>query len=186
MKVKDIIKKQTTIVAIAVIAIVITAIGVSYAIFFDVKTSSTQVITAGTLEITLGNTNALELDEPMSNEAGLASSAFSYTISNTGNLPASYNVYIYADTTNAVDLSTVNIALNGSTTVQTLSSLTSSSCTVDSKTYTCYSIGSGSIVAGATDSSTKYVRVWINEDATGDLTNSVLSLNLHVTTAVNE
>ena len=40
MKIKDIIKKQTTIIAIAVILVTITVIGISYAIFFDVKTNS--------------------------------------------------------------------------------------------------------------------------------------------------
>ena len=54
MKIKDIIKKQTTIIAIAVILVTITVIGVSYAIFFDVKTNSRdQVITAGTLKLTV-------------------------------------------------------------------------------------------------------------------------------------
>ena len=40
MKIKDIIKKQTTIIAIAVILITIAVIGVSYAIFFDVSSVS--------------------------------------------------------------------------------------------------------------------------------------------------
>ena len=54
MKIKDIIKKQTTIIAIAVVLVIITVIGVSYAIFFNVNRNTTdQVITAGNLSVTI-------------------------------------------------------------------------------------------------------------------------------------
>ena len=60
MKVKDIIKRQTTMVAMAVILVVITAIGVSYSVFFDVeKNQSNQTITAGIFKLTVTGNSKL-------------------------------------------------------------------------------------------------------------------------------
>ena len=100
MNVKDIIKKQTTVIAIAVCLVTLAALGVSYALFFDIKEGSNQVITAGTLKLTIGsadgngeaNNPMTTLSEPMSNDEGLKSPAVNYTLKNEGNLPASYNL----------------------------------------------------------------------------------------------
>ena len=79
MKIKDIIKKQTTIIAIAVILVTITVIGISYAIFFDVsRNTQDQVITAGNLSVTVSATK-VSLSEPMSTAEGLASTPITYT-----------------------------------------------------------------------------------------------------------
>jgi len=186
MKVKDIIKKQTTVMALAVVLVVIAALGVSYAVFFDVETnSSNQVITAGTLKLTMTNASALALTEPISDAEGLKSSAFTYTVKNTdSNLPTAYKVYIYADSTNAIDLSNIKISVDG-TTVKTLNSLTSATCTDESNnTFTCYQIASGNVNANASDTS-KSVRVWISEEAT-EMENKNLSLYLHISGEVKE
>lgn len=187
MKVKNIIKKQTTIVALAVCLVVLAAIGVSYAIFFDVKAnSSNQVITAGTLKLTMTNVAALSLSEPVSTSSGLASTPFSYTVQNTdSNLPATYTIYIYANSANTVALNSVNLSLDGSTATK-LTSLTSSTCTDDSGTYTCYKLSSGSVAAGASET-TKNIYVWIDESSlTEEISDASLSLYLQIVSEVNE
>lgn len=188
MKIKDIIKKQTTIIALAVVAVAITAIGVSYAIFFDVKTNSNnQVITAGTLQLTIADFNSLVVDTPMGSEDGLKSAPVSYTPNNTGNLPASYSIYVYADTSNNIDLSKVKVSLDGNATSgATSKSLTeiTDTFTEDGKTY--FKINSGTLAAGATGT-TGFIRVWVDEDLMGDVADDVtVSLYMYITSEVQE
>lgn len=192
MKVKDIIKKQTTVIAIAIVLVAITIIGISYAIFFDVKTNSNnQVITAGTLKLTISGIseeNTLALSEPMSSSAGLSSTPVSYTVQNTdSNLPATYSIYIYADNTNTMDLSKIKISLDGDATSGTTSQLLSSitdTFTEDGQTY--FKINSGELDAGASGT-TNYIRVWVDEDLlTEEITNVTVSLNMYIISEVNE
>ena len=189
MKVKDIIKKQTTIVALAVVLVAIAVIGVSYAIFFDVKTnSSNQVITAGTLKLTVSDISALQLSEPISTSAGLTSTPVSYTVKNTdSNLPATYSIYIYADSTNTMDLSKIKISYDGNSTSGSTSVVLSSitdTFTENGNTY--FKINSGSLAAGATGS-TNYIRIWVDEDlVTDELTDVTLSLNMYIISEVQE
>lgn len=189
MKMKDIIKKQTTIIAIAVVLVAVAAIGVSYAVFFDVKASKdNQVITAGTLKLTVTGVNTLGITEPMSNANGLASSPVSYTVKNTdSNLPATYAIYIYADTDNTVDLSKVKISYDGNAskgnTAVVLNSI-ADKFTENGLTY--YKINSGDLAAKASGS-TQYVRVWLDEDSIdGDISNKKVSLNLYIISEVKE
>ena len=101
MRVKDIIKKQTTIIAIAVVLVAMTAMGASYAIFFDIqKNKDDQVITAGTLKVTISGVSALENPEVLDDTGGAASRAITYTVENkegstNSNLPNAYTMYIY-------------------------------------------------------------------------------------------
>lgn len=186
MKVKDIIKKQTTVIALAVVLVVVAALGVSYAVFFDVKTNkNNQVITAGTLKLTMTNANALELTTPMDDADGLKTAAFTYTVKNTdSNLPASYKVYVYADSSNAIDLANIRVSLDG-TTVKSLTSLPTGTCTDESNnSYTCYQIDTNDLNASESATS-KNVRVWISEDS-AEMTDKNLSLYLHINGEVKE
>jgi len=184
MKVKDIIKKQTAIIAIAVALVAITAIGVSYSIFFDVKKNSeNQVITAGTLKVTLSGISALNIAEPVDNATGLASTPVTYTVKNTdGSLPASYKIYIYADTDNAIDASNIKISTDGSTS-KALSSVTPT-FTEGGKTY--YEIKSGTVDANASAPS-QNLRVWIDEDnLSSEITAKKLNLSMYIVSEVQE
>lgn len=189
MKMKDIIKKQTTIIAVAVVLVIVAAIGVSYAVFFDVKASKdNQVITAGTLKLTVTGVSALGITQPTNNESGLASSPVSYTVKNTdSNLPATYSIYIYAADDNTMDLSKIKISYDGNATkgntAVVLNSITDK-FTEDGITY--YKIKSGDLAA-KTSGSTQYLRVWLDEDAiNGDISNKKLSLNLYIISEVKE
>ena len=94
MKVKDIIKKQTTIIAIAVVLVAMAAMGVSYAVFFDVKkNANNQVITAGTLKVNITGVTALGSVDVSDDATGKSSTGLSYVIENTSsNLPSSYKL----------------------------------------------------------------------------------------------
>lgn len=184
MKIKDIIKKQTTIIAIAVILVTIAVIGVSYAIFFNVnKNTDDQVITAGNLELTVSGISALTLTEPMTTADGLASNPISYTVVNKdSNLPASYTLYIYAGSGNNIPLSSIKVSTDGSSST-VLSSLTP---TISEGGTTYYQIDTGSLAAAA-NSTTKTLRIWIDEDLVADeINNGNLNLQLYVVSEVDE
>ena len=121
MRVKDIIKKQTTIIAIAVVLVAMTAMGASYAIFFDIKKNNAdQVITAGTLKVTISGVSALTTPEVLDDTGGKNSTAINYTVKNEdgdqskSNLPNAYTMYIYADDENQIDLDKIKIDFSGS------------------------------------------------------------------------
>ena len=185
MKIKDIIKKQTTIIAIAVILVTIAVIGVSYAIFFNVnKNTDDQVITAGNLELTVSGISALKLTEPMTTAEGLASNPIRYTVVNTAsNLPASYTLYIYAGSGNNIPLSSIKVSTDGSSST-VLSSLTP---TISEGSTTYYQIDTGSLAAAASSTTTKTLRIWIDEDLVADeINNGNLNLQLYVVSEVDE
>lgn len=103
MNYKAMIKKQSTIIAIAVICLTIVTIGTSYALFFQVETNTNnQVVTAGTLDVSYGSgSSSITATEllPMSDDAALTSSTMTGTIyiENKGTLPANYEVAIGND-----------------------------------------------------------------------------------------
>lgn len=183
MKVKDIIKKQTTLIALAVAFVVVTTIGVSYAIFFNVgKNTQNQVITAGTLQLTISNPTALSINTPLDNASGLNSSPLTYTVANSGNLPASYKIYVYADTDHTLDLSKIKISTDGSTS-KAISSITD---TITEDDYTYYQIDSGNIAANAS-ALTKNVRAWADEDSMTDSDNGKkVNLKIYIVSEVQE
>lgn len=182
MKVKDIIKKQTTIIALAVIVVVMATIGVSYAVFFDVKNSDTQVITAGTLSLTLNGVTALQNQTPMSEATANTSNKLTYTIKNGGNLPAKYGVYIYNDTGN-INLAFVKVKINGGAATP-LASVTKGTLTDNSKTY--YKVEESTVAAGSTTTS-KTLTVWVDEESINtELSSAKLDLKLYLVSEVNE
>ncbi len=189
MRIKDIIKKQTTIIAIAVVLVTIAVIGVSYAIFFDVsRNTDDQVITAGNLELTVAGITALSLSEPMSTTAGLSSTPISYTVVNTAsNLPASYSLYIYAGSGNTVPLSSIKVSTDGNATSgSTATVLTSITETLVENGTTYYRVDTGDIAAGATGA-TKYMRIWIDESLADDtIDGASLDLQLYVVSEVDD
>ena len=103
MNYKAIIKRQSTVIAVAVICLTLATIGASYALFFQVETNSNnQVVTAGTLGVSYGSGSSSITTtklEPMSDDEALLSSTMTGTIyvENKGSLPALYEVSIGDD-----------------------------------------------------------------------------------------
>lgn len=186
MKVMDIIKKQTTLFAIAVVVVAVAAIGISYAVFFEVKTGDTQVITAGNLKFEVSGVNALTLNAPVTTATGLKSTAINYTVQNTGNLPATYSIYIYADATSKIGIDKIKLSTDG-TNAKLLNSLASSNITLeDGTSVTGYKLTDSTLNAGASGSANS-LRIWVDEDLlTTDLSNVQVSLGLCIVSEVQE
>ena len=120
-KVGSVIKTEAKVIAYVVICLVIIVIGISYALFFEVKgNEKNQIVKAGTLEFTYASgsqiTNATNSDcfIPMSNEEALSHSECEYKVSitNTGTLPGNYNINLNSESVeNPIELSKLKIIL---------------------------------------------------------------------------
>ena len=100
-KIGSVLKTESKVIAYVVICLVIIVLGISYALFFEVKgNEKNQIVKAGTLEFTYANgsqiTNATNSDcfIPMNNEEALTHSECEYKISirNAGTLPGNYSI----------------------------------------------------------------------------------------------
>ena len=190
MKIKDIIKKQTTIIAIAVILVTIAVIGVSYALFFSVnKNTEDQVITAGNLALTVSGLTAGQISDTMSETEGLASNPITYTVENTSsNLPASYSLYVYGGLeegdkpANTIPLESIMFSTDGTTAKK----LVDQESVQTDNNQTAYLIDSGTIAAGSTDPS-KSLRIWIDESLlSSEIDAGDLNLQLYIVSEVDE
>ena len=190
MKIKDIIKKQTTIIAIAVILVTIAVIGVSYALFFSVnKNTEDQVITAGNLALTVSGLTAGQISDTMSETEGLASNPITYTVENTSsNLPASYSLYVYGGLkkgdkpANTIPLESIMFSTDGTTAKK----LVDQDSVQTDNNQTAYLIDSGTIAARSTDPS-KSLRIWIDESLlSSEIDAGNLNLQLYIVSEVDE
>lgn len=196
MKIKDIIKKQTTIIAIAVILVTIAVIGVSYALFFSVnKNTEDQVITAGNLALTVSGLTAGQISDTMSETEGLASNPITYTVENTSsNLPASYSLYVYGGLkkgdkpANTIPLESIMFSTDGTTAKK----LVDQESVQTDNSQTAYLIDSGTIAAGSTDPAEstdppKSLRIWIDESLlSSEIDAGNLNLQLYIVSEVDE
>ncbi len=101
-----ILKTESKVIAYVVICLVVIVLGISYALFFEVKgNEKNQIVKAGTLEFTYANGSQItnetnsECFIPMSEEEALKHSECEYKISitNTGTLPGNYNINLNSD-----------------------------------------------------------------------------------------
>lgn len=101
MKLDKLIKKDI-LIAVGSILLIIIALGIStYALFFRVEETNEEVINYGDLKVDFTNdteTINRTLDYPRSDTEGAGTEAFSFTITNTGTLDATYTVYLMDDT----------------------------------------------------------------------------------------
>ena len=163
-------KRQLMLTLLSIFGVTMLSIGSTFAIFtVSSKSAEYNVIKTGTLNInfaadassTVGLNNAL----PMSDTNGLAQSGTTFTITNTGSLPANYSVSLKDDTDmvtqdncSAKQLAKTNIkySLDGST-----ASLLST--VIDSELI------SGTLNSG--ESKTFTLKLWIKENATNEVLN---------------
>ncbi len=105
-KVGSVLKTETKVIAYIVICLVIIVLGVSYALFFEVKgNEKNQIVKAGTLEFSYAKGSQINNDTnsdcfiPMSSEEALSHSECEYKISitNTGTLPGNYNIKLNSE-----------------------------------------------------------------------------------------
>ncbi|MBE6154667.1 MAG: hypothetical protein E7163_03760 [Firmicutes bacterium] len=191
MKIKDILKNQTTVVAIAIVLVALTLTGVSYAIFFDVKANTkNQVITAGTLKLIISATEEelTNIDGDslvMINDVGISSSPIAtYTVNHTeeSTLPASYTIYLDIQNENILDYVKLSIDEEEYFGITDLSE--NDILTVDNNTY--YKIDSNTLQPGVTGTTTE-LRLWLDEDMiTQDIKEETVTINLYIISEVAE
>ena len=89
-------KRNKIFLIILLIVLIIVVIALSYAAFSYSKVGSENVITLGTLELTLheGNTINLEDTYPLTDSEGLALSGYDFTLENTGTADVNYVIYL--------------------------------------------------------------------------------------------
>ncbi|MBQ6687128.1 MAG: hypothetical protein IJN03_01230 [Bacilli bacterium] len=205
MNYKAMIKKQTTIIAIAVICLTIATIGVSYALFFQVETNSNdQVVTAGSLNVSYGSgSSSISATGlvPMSDEEALLSQTMTGTIyvENKGSLPAEYEVAIGNDLTAfeerenksdddellSHDYLRIAAYLNGELKVEptSLSALEASSHSENS-----YKLFDGTLDTTGTGNSTMtiVIKIWVSEEAPEAVIGDFVYLKMDLTSEVDE
>lgn len=89
-------KRNKIFLIILLVVLIIVIIALSYAAFSYSKVGSENVITLGTLELTLheGNTINLEDTYPLTDSEGLALSGYDFTLENTGTADVNYVIYL--------------------------------------------------------------------------------------------
>ena len=120
-KIGTVLKTESKVIAYVVICLVIIVLGISYALFFEVKgNEKNQIVKAGTLEFTYVNGSQITNDTnsecfiPMSNEEALKHSECEYKISitNAGTLPGNYNINLTSETVDKpLELSKLKVIL---------------------------------------------------------------------------
>ena len=182
MNYKEIIKKQSFIIALSVIVMAIILIGSSYALFSQVdKSTNAQVVETGTLSVTY-TPSAESTTQTADIEPADESSAktYTFTVDNTGSLAMDYNVLIYTDTGNTVPHSVITVKIDdGAATV--LSSLTKSTDSENINSIR-YLLGQYTLAESTaeTHSKTHTVKVWINDTAAEELANSQMIVKVSV------
>lgn len=89
-------KRNKIFLIILLVVLIIVIIALSYAAFNYSRVGSENVITLGTLELTLheGNTINLEDTYPLTDSEGLALSGYDFTLENTGTADVNYVIYL--------------------------------------------------------------------------------------------
>ena len=89
-------KKSKIMLIILLVALIIIIIALSYAAFSFSRIGSENVITLGTLELTLNEGNTINLEDtyPLTDSEGLALSGYDFTLENTGTAAVDYVIYL--------------------------------------------------------------------------------------------
>ena len=89
-------KRNKIFLIILLIVLIIVIIALSYAAFSYSKVGSENVITLGTLELTLNEGNTINLEDtyPLTDSKGLALSGYDFTLENTGTADVNYVIYL--------------------------------------------------------------------------------------------
>lgn len=89
-------RRSKIMLIILLVALIIIIIALSYAAFSFSRIGSENVITLGTLELTLNEGNTINLEDtyPLTDSEGLALSGYDFTLANTGTAGVNYVIYL--------------------------------------------------------------------------------------------
>ena len=202
MNINNVIKKQTTVIALTVIGICIGLLGISYAIFFKVDDSTNvQTVSSGSLVVQFGEGSKITTEMlPQTDEEGMATTGYSFSVTNKGSLDMLYDIFIYNDPDASNDTNNImlphqyiKVSIDGSDPVL-LSELEDSGVTVTSDSnYSDYNLtGENNIkrIAGkdifvraagsGKDINTHIIKLWITEDAPTSIIGNTVALEIQV------
>src|SRR5574344_1751081 len=172
-------KYGSSIIPLIIVAMLL--LGLSYA-YFTLTLNGTKnvVVKSGTLILNLDDSSAtgitLENAQPISEEDGLKTTAYTFTITNNGTLVSDYAIYL-----DDTDLETGETRIDDSAIrYELIKNSTSLPSALLSSTGTNPNriINSGTIATGVTDTYT--LRVWIDYNAGNDSQGKVLRTKLRV------
>lgn len=213
MNYKNIVKRETKVIAYVVICLTLVVIGVSYAMFLQVnKNTDNQVVETGSLVVTYKNGNGEEVSsgdvvtnnwclEPMSDDEAAMMSECTYKLNilNRGSLPASYKLIIYNNVDGLeggqtfVDHSLIRLGLKkGNETLESVGTFnlnevkhTDETAGETAQNNIHYILDEGILEAG--DDITYSVQTWLNDElATQAVGGQYVYLKLEVNSVVSE
>ncbi len=185
--IKDVLKRQTVVIAVAVIGVCLCLMGVSYAVFFDIDKGNAQTITSGDLTIQFSKGQDITTaTKPQSDSDGVKNS-YEFSVTNNGSLPMNYNIYLYNDPTagSNEDLELIphdylRVQLDNEE-IQNLNLFTEA----DVNGVNMRKINTKDLTVGDkddTDNNVKAhsIKIWIDEDAPEDIIGNTIALQLVV------
>ena len=167
-------KHQIVMLVISVVVVFLIMLGTSYAVFSSVNSSSDyNGITVGNLHIKYGDESgaiALSDSYPLTDEEGLQSTAYTFSIQNVGSLASTYTVKLLDDTAvingeektdeeminKLLDKNDLKVSVNGEAPV-----------ILENLSIDNYAIFNGTLQPGETKKIS--VRVWIKSDASNNI-----------------
>ncbi len=178
--------KSVILTIVAVLALIVFVVGVSYAWFQTTQTGGTNTIQTGTLTITFTNDARINLENamPMNDESGYALTGVgnisSYSLTNTGTLPIQYRVILLAMTASEIqielglgELPTIlsdtllkYSLVTGGDTPSSGAALLSEVQSIEGVTGYVLETGTLDAVGGETTEVSKDLRLWVDSTAT--------------------
>ena len=98
-------KKKIIIIIILILISILTLIGSSYALLTKKFTSKKLSVEVGTLKVDFTEGNAITMDNvvPMTDENGMNTTPYTFTITNSGTIDSYYTIYNEEDSNNTLD-----------------------------------------------------------------------------------
>lgn len=119
MDLKSFFTKQIIVVAISVFALIIAISSITYAYYLKTnKNNKDQIITTGDLKITYNEGKEIIKTDliPMIDELGMNDDKYTFSINNSGTLPASFTITLSnSSDINQIDSKYIRYSLNGET-----------------------------------------------------------------------
>ena len=176
MNYQNILKRQTSIILISVIFMVLIIIGVSYSLFMQVDESKDiQVLESGTLVLSsTKGTTITTSTVPQSDYDGMNTKGYTFSIKNTGTLDCYYTLYISNVASNPLDYQYLRISIDGNDPIL-LTDLV-----VDPENSSRFVFENGQLSAANQDGDvvTHNIKVWIDELAPASIIGKKIQLQI--------
>ena len=176
MNYQSILKRQTSIILISVIFMVLIIIGVSYSLFMQVDESKDiQVLESGTLVLSsTKGTTITTSTVPQSDYDGMNTEGYTFSIKNTGTLDCYYTLYISNVASNPLDYQYLRISIDGNDPIL----LTDLDVEPENSSRFVFENGQLSAANQDGDVVTHNIKVWIDELAPASIIGKKIQLQI--------